>query len=344
MDVLASIFGIGAAIIVALLIGFAVFVAIFLSKLKKALKEAQTTTTPNRIHLRERQDDPWLDKQKRDSVLSELKEIGFAELGRYSVDEMPDVYIIACAHKQLNLVSCLYEHPKAGAWSDMVAKFSDETSVTVSNAIRGHELEHRPGHDKVYMAKAQLTELLSTAQEHCKGKELKPAPENSSEFVELMEKAYADEMDWRNGKGGASVEEIERIAKASGKNYSAKTIEIAHEIHQERAYEKLMDTLKETLKEKGVLPTASSPEFESSIVFIHNNLGKALITKLLAESGFSDTEMRELNLDEGNYRESFSKWNEQLPVQKRFQKLAALDEPTTIDVYRSRKHSYAQQD
>jgi len=49
-----------------------------------------------------------------------------------------------------NLWASFMKQDGLGAWVDMVMKYEDGTSTTWSNAPMGQDLDHRPGHDKVY--------------------------------------------------------------------------------------------------------------------------------------------------------------------------------------------------
>jgi hypothetical protein len=51
-----------------------------------------------------------------------------------------------------------------------------------------------------------------------------------------FEKAYADEMDWRAGRGGVTVDEVRRSAEATGRTFSEPQIqEATHSLQRKYA-------------------------------------------------------------------------------------------------------------
>jgi hypothetical protein len=96
-----------------------------------------------------------------------------------------------------------------GFWADVVVRFSDDASITVTSAPRGHEIDSCPGHDKLYLAGDPLERLLERTASEQAGR---PAlPVSPGDFVAVFEKAYADTMAWRKSRGGVTAEEVARV-------------------------------------------------------------------------------------------------------------------------------------
>jgi hypothetical protein len=104
-------------------------------------------------------------------------------------------------------VAC--EHPAAGFWADFVEKYPDDTSITVTSASRGHELDHRPGHDKVYLKGVDVAALHDRFLAERRPKA--PVVVTAGEFVRVFEQAYADEIAWRKDRG-VTAGEVARVA------------------------------------------------------------------------------------------------------------------------------------
>lgn len=58
---------------------------------------------------------------------------------------------------------------------------------------------------------------------------------DAAEFVAVYEGAYADDMDWRLERGGATVDEVRRIAENMHGEFSEADIEAAQEAMEEIA-------------------------------------------------------------------------------------------------------------
>jgi hypothetical protein len=295
-----------------------------------------SSKTPAQIHVRKSDITTWKDQRQRDATIKQLRELDFVELGFFSIDEMPLVPLAAFVNESANVLAVLYEHPLMGQWLDFASKFEDGTTLTVSSATMGHQLDHRPGHEKFYLAKAAPDALFAKVTEVCANRPQLAAANTAAGFIETMQRAYNDDMQWRNSRGGATMDELKRIAEESGFDTSAQTLEGAQLVHQKDAYDAFLHSLVETLKDKGTIPTAGCKEFEDSLLMVHDNMTPTLLEHvLILSSQPHDVSASQFKTD-ASLRAAFTAWNETLPSDRRFQKIAAVSEPLPVDLYRSR--------
>lgn len=164
----------------------------------------------------------------------ELEGCGFRKIGTYRPDPMKGIVLTAFGNPRESLCAIVYTHQVAGSFVDVVAKSESGRTFTATTAPAGQELDHREGHEKVYdksMSVAAMVDLV-----------LKRRPEGPwaswahGNFVSQFEKAYADEMDWRAGRGGVTSDEVRRVAEAGGHKVSEGDIlKATHKIQKEYA-------------------------------------------------------------------------------------------------------------
>lgn len=195
----------------------AVLLAFFFIRRKwnelKAL-EKDTIMPPLKIHLNENLNPEWLNSEETQRLVDDLKAIGFSMGKAYDIVEMPQVRLLSLFHAPRTIVAVLYKHENGFNWVDIAIEYEDGTDFCVSNAPSGGEIDSRPGSKKIAMPGATIEELFSTFTREIESKPIKPI--NNEDFRQNFEESYQKDMTWRAQQGGASEEEIRRIAEKSG--------------------------------------------------------------------------------------------------------------------------------
>lgn len=221
-----------------LIVGVVVLWQVIKSKLRKfAQGLAADAGTPSSIHLEPEPSPEWRDAGAVRRHRAPLESAGFQDAGVFSVAEMPGILLHAFAHPAEGAYAVVYEHPQVGVWLDLVTRYADGTSVTFGNATRGGGLDSQLGHDKVREPGGDPAALLRRFLA-----ERAPKPRvavSAAEFVSCFEQAYADEMQWRNERGGPTEEEIRRVAAESGREVCDETVAATREVLAARARESL---------------------------------------------------------------------------------------------------------
>jgi hypothetical protein len=112
---------------------------------------------PEAIHLTPRAAHKWMDAAAVEAFAAPLVAHGFQEAGTYGVEEMAGVVVRFLIRPDQGVAACIYEHPQAKTWIDLVSRYRDGTSVTFTT-LRPTGMDSQPGHRKVY-----ATELTSDA-------------------------------------------------------------------------------------------------------------------------------------------------------------------------------------
>ena len=328
---LAVIGGVVCAVIFLLITG------IFILRLIMGRKTALNFQSPARINLRKRRNPTWDDPLAAHKAEEAFKQASFADAGAYTAPEMPSLSLHAFAHPDQGLYGVVYEMPPVGVWVDIVSRFEDRTSLTVTNAPQGQELDHRPGHEKIYHTGLDTAELLRRTLSQRPQKPL--ANHLPGQFATEFQHAYAEEMDWRNSRGGPSEAEIRRVAAHAGIDADEKTIAEARAMNLRAACRGLDDSLREQFVQHTKISVSDWEKIRERIVYIHDQMPPDMIRDAVNNEreqnpgepeSSGKPENKELHLTP---RALFAQLNAQLPEPERFTKLDEVNEPVPADVY-----------
>lgn len=164
---------------------------------------------PDRIHLSRCETEPWADPESLGRLAEPLERAGFEDAGIFAVDEMPGLHVRLLAHRRESLYAALYEHPQAGTWADIVARYEDGGELTFTTS-QPTGLDDRPGHRTVNAPGFSTDALLARARSEMPRRPLTMV--RPDEAPAVFEESYADSMAWRKGKG-ISAREVGEVAR-----------------------------------------------------------------------------------------------------------------------------------
>ncbi len=269
-----------------------------------------------------------------------LDERGFTRAGCFDIEPMDGVRVVAMLHADDRLSGAVYRHPQAGVWTDLVVFYETAGSLTVSNAPHGAELDHRPAHHKIYEPSLDESDLLDLLRRKMGTR--KRATVSPGEFRAQFEADYAADMAWRSERGGASLEEIERIAENTSGEFNSRDVARARAILAARITPDLDKKIKEAFaadmtgadwehaKRRGVIVRADQMlgDVEGPI---YDALDDA---DLLARYEEPLEACWEDSLDgEASLNTIVKRVNAVLPQEHRFVKIAEIHEPIEARLY-----------
>src|SRR4051812_28312331 len=155
----------------------------------------------------------WQNRVLIDNQTSPLKFRGFEDVGSYQVASMPGVLLKILFHQTTNVAAHVYEHPKAGSWTEMATRYTDGRSVTISD-LPETGVAPPPWVKTSRVVRGTATDLMF--QQHTNERDkngiktLAPA-----DTVHEFEEGYSRYMQWKQGTG-ISAEEVARVAKKRG--------------------------------------------------------------------------------------------------------------------------------
>lgn len=305
-----------------------------LRTIRSAAEEFRYTYVPARLHLRAAKGLEWQDAGRVERLGRELVDLGFTDGGSFRVEELDYLRIRGFAHEGQNVYAAVYEHDKAGIWCDLVSLYEDGSGVTHTDAPEGEHLDSRPGQTKVYDRTSSLPELV---RRHLSERpSLRQKPARVSEFAATLQQAYADTLDWRNARSGATEEELRRMAAAQGKELSAEELQQLREMQLQQAISGLDEALAEIFLRSTTMTAAEWEEREGRLIYIYDLLPPEQVAERFyaaAEPEREDEAQLPPHLAGLPARAAFARLNDRLPANRRMELAGKLTRPVEAEVY-----------
>jgi hypothetical protein len=235
----------------------------------------------------------------------------------------------------------IYDHRSLGVWVDLFVRYPERGGLTVSSGRVGQNLHPPPFSHKYDLPGVSVDDLYRAFQERLA---ILPADRRAAltrdTVLREFEKAYADEMDWRNAQGGPSLDEVRSISgeisvSDPGRSFSESQLEEAWKIGTVQAREGLMEGLQ--LRFGELLRCQGSPLRHSDLLIVHDRLDAGGLLASLTRF-FDDEEWEATALPDAcrelSPRRAMEALQGELPEGSRFTRVATLDFPLLADAYR----------
>ncbi len=280
-----------------------------------------------------------------DALGREMADLGFEWIGLYGADELYGLWFEAYVHPAEQLYGVVYDHAEAGVFADLVVRYVDGESLTVSSAPTGEELDAPPGHAKLYLAGEPPAGLYRRLMADIGDRERKPAL--ALRFTDDFEHAWAEEMDWRNLRGFSTDDEIRRTLAKSGERPSATALAELRELYDRSSADGLSEAAQQAWLAATTLTGDEWRRIGDRLVVVHDRLTRDMVAELLLEWAEPDDEDEDEDDPESLFRQRlgdryddaaaarclFEQANQALPEHERFEKLGEVDQPLPADIY-----------
>lgn len=285
---------------------------------------------PARMRLKTSSANHWNAKEVQSEV-ADLDQAGYQRISAYETPDMAGLIFLPFVSEDNRSYAVVYHQADGlGVWTDIYTKYEDGTSLTVTSAARGGELEHRPGREKAYLPGTPAAKLVELHQSKIGDRPARPATIEG--FVQDFESTYEEEMAWRFSKG-YSEDEVRAVAALDG-GYSQEIMDQTHEAINTRAAEQLTEVLRREYLKSSNLSAAAWEDQRDRIIIVHD---KRQNDELLDEvSSYLDIGDELYEVDEAKEKppREFMEWlNESQAPDCKFKKLRTLHEPTEADVW-----------
>jgi len=170
---------------------------------------------PFRVKLKKKSevfdDDEDDDLENKEDFLARCQEfaaIGFERIEDYYVEEIP-LSMTAFVDRSTSTYGLVYDHPIAGVWCDVGRRYEDGSDWTFGTN-RDPLVDYPVNKTMKFFPEQPLSAVVEKfkAEAPSDGAILV----SNDEFPRFFERVYAEEMDWRIERGGATEAEIRRIA------------------------------------------------------------------------------------------------------------------------------------
>jgi hypothetical protein len=301
----------------------------------EGVSQLAATRTPSRIHLERVLNPDWSDEETFESRSAPLASLGFEPVGAFSVAELAGLQLAAWVHPRERVTAVVYEHPQASIWLDFYSHHEDGTRVTFSNTSQGTGVDHAPGHDSRRFPGLEATQLYARFVAERPNKPRVPMP--ADEFAKRFEKTYADEMDWRNSRGGPTLAEIRAVTAKRGIPEDENLVLATRALMHEQALDALNESIIEHYLEQSRIPAAEWMELSDRVLIVHDGLDADRLQSSIGDLLSTDEEDDETP-DLGQYgasslRSAFLAFNEARPAARRFRRMGQVDTPVAADLY-----------
>ena len=161
---------------------------------------------PNEIHLEPATMILWKDEEKWRDAYNAIEHRGFRHAGNYRVVEI-GVDVQFLIHDRECALACIYNHPVAGVFMDLVTRYQDGGCVTFANRAASG-LDQHPQLQNRFLGDIPPAELIERA--------LTERPQQPMQEIRDQDLApdfcrvWKEYKEWRN-KRGTTAEEVERI-------------------------------------------------------------------------------------------------------------------------------------
>ena len=273
-----------AAFLVALVVLIAAIIFFVRWKVRKFLKnmmeavetQASSGVPPFRIKLEPQDDEDEVEWFHEDDVKTQLQQFessGFTLLGDYDVEGLP-LKVRGFQHQDHNVYGVIYDHVAAGVWSDVVRRYEDESSWTVSST-KEHGMDAAPWHTPCFLPGQPVNELLNRLLESSPVTGIQTT--GADKFVSRFEAAYKREMNWRIERGGATEQEIRRVCEKNGQVCTAEQVEQIQGLWKSAIGEFLSEQLLRAWRKDSGMPAREYNRIADRLVVIHKRLTPAQV-------------------------------------------------------------------
>lgn len=287
-------------------------------------------TPPTRVRLRPSSPSHWEAIEVLEEV-AELDRLGFDRISAYETSDIPGLIFLPFASRDNRTYAVVYHQAGGmGIWSDIYTRYQDGTSLTVTSAPRGAELEHRPGREKAYLPGTPVGTLVEVHQAKISDRPVKSATIEG--FANDFEQSYEEEMAWRFSKG-YSDDEIRAVAALDG-GYSEDIMEQTREVMNTRAAEQLTEVLRRKYMAESGLTASEWEDQRDRIVIVHDKRTSEDVLDEVASFLDLGDELYEVAEESEKPPREFMDWlNESQAPDCKFKKVRTLHEPVEADIW-----------
>ncbi|RYG79806.1 hypothetical protein EON77_08645 [bacterium] len=320
-----EVFGIVGVIVLIILAAGVTFVAYHIWRFKRAIGQIgeqfknfgdvmKQGVVPATLGLEPIDDDELARQPELLAAVNELETAGLKRGGLYTLNKMPAARVATLADPARGVTVGAHFVPGYGLNVDVVTMFEDGSALT-HRTLQSLGLEHPPQFQSVVMTGATPIELL---QEHLASRDATKRPRaiEPEDVADAMEEYHAEEVRWRDGRGGLTPTELRRNLAITGQ--SADPMQMAMLLASSHA--EAIERQRAAHREPFLAASGWSAERWDAdgdrLLFVSDDADVesvlAALGELNDEIDLSDAEAERLSSGE-NIRETFAGWSQTRP-------------------------------
>ena len=297
---------------------------------------------PGRVTLRRLEPFTWDKPDRGPQRVAALRELGFAEVAGYTLDELPCARIFMLRHPASGLVGLVHENKELGTWSD-VAFFRQGhiQPVLASSILKTAHFFLLPGDPKIHRADAAPGELVAAVQQALDRRDQAEAL-TAETFAARFENAFAAAVDQRL-LGGLEDYELRRLLLDKG--------QVTAEMLDEREFNLIKKLLPRAVENQlrivcaaqfqreTTLPVQDWQQARDRLLIVHDRTPVWGLAERFIFGACQTKHMRALlrriRVVTDSPRETFARINSRLPAWQRYKKIGQVTRPVPADIYRA---------
>lgn len=239
-----------------------------------------TEVPPFRISLQEEDQVEWRDKRVVKKVSKELKRLGYAEAGDFTIPQLDNIALRGFANDKTGSYAAVYEHHQTGkVVADVFCAFDDTKRLTMSSAP--DDGLDRPEFAPITNIRVDLNgNPIAVIEIHealiARRGSRNPLSVNRNGFEDAYINSYSKLMDWRLGRGTITADEVRRIASRSGDTPpDEKAIKAAQDSWREKMTEFITHLIKERFRNTETLSEREWEDQEERFFFVYEQMDVA---------------------------------------------------------------------
>jgi hypothetical protein len=293
---------------------------------------------PSQINLDPIDEPEWASETQARMQIEKLRKRGFVDERFYRIRQTPAVELWAGVHPSACVYAALFRHPLQGTWVDLVSAYEDGRWATFSNSPQSG-LDRPPGKPIHRFAEFDADQLFERMLRDRPDAPMKPA--TSEQFAASLEQYHAEEMAWRNSRGGPTEREIRAVAAASGQVLDDDTLGLAKQLMSEQSRIQLIEALRDQFIRETTLTAAEWEMVRDRLAFVYDGMSPEEVSGLIGafiedqddvEDGDHVAAVPEYPTDL-SARDAFRVMNDRLPEELKFRRVDAVSKPVAADVY-----------
>lgn len=340
-----EVFGMVGVIVLIVLAAGVTFVAYHIWRFKRAIGQLgeqfknlgdvmKQGVVPSTLGLERVGDDELPKVPELLAAVNELRAAGLRQGGVYTLAKMPAARVVTLADPARGVTAGAHYVPGFGLNVDVVTMFDDGSALT-HRTLQSLGLEHPPKFESVVMAGAAPAAVLEA---HLAARDASKTPRaiEPEAVADAMEEYHAEEVRWRDGRGGLTAGEVRANRRAVGEP-EPDAMQMALLLASSRAE----SVNRQRDAKRGPFLAASGwsaerwDEAGDRLLFVSDDSEMEDVLAALGELNddvdLSDDEAERLTSG-GNVREAFAAFAATRP-DLRIERVASFDAPTPTDAY-----------
>ncbi len=282
-------------------------------------------------------DEPFHHPERIEPLIEEMQGLGYREVGRYSVPEMPTIQLWAGTHPEDGSGASVVDHMMMTPFFELCWVYGeDRHTLTVTTNPTHNPSNIRPGSrviaDAAFTPTSARSEMLRTASDE---DYLRFDAEN---FEPIFVDLYARQMDFILAKGGPTEADMRREAARMPNlpELDEQQMQVALQMSRASHHEALEDAIIDRFLKRWDLPAHEWERLRERVIVIHDRMNSEEVCGHAlghVDEDVDEIEVERILLVSESRVAAFDALQDMLPQSRRHRLIGRTDEPVAAALY-----------